>query len=165
MGSSRDEHASLAIPLGALLARLEVNLLTGGGRGVMTSVCRAYLEARRGRGVTIGVLPCASAAERNVPRPGSPNAFIELPILTHLPLTGNEGDDDLSRNHINILSSHAVIALPGSEGTASEVELALRYGRPIAIFASEAEEVAHFSPAVERLYDIGAVERFLARSL
>jgi len=31
-----------------------------------------------------------------------------------------------SRNHINILSSDVVIALPGSKGTYSEVMLAIR---------------------------------------
>jgi uncharacterized protein (TIGR00725 family) len=161
MGSSRDEHEDLAVPLGALLARLELNLLTGAGGGVMTSVCRAFAEARRGRGISIGIVPCESVEARNVPRHGSPNAWVDLPIYTHLPFSGIEGTDDLSRNHINVLSSDVVIALPGSEGTASEIELALRYGKPVAVFAASAVEVRHFNPAVDRYSDIAAVESFL----
>lgn len=161
MGSSRDEHDDLARPLGALLARLELNLLTGAGRGVMTSVSRAFVEARRGRGLSIGIVPCESIARRNVPRQGSPNPYVDLPIYTHLPCSGVDGTDDLSRNHINILSSDVVIALPGSDGTASEIELALCYAKPAAVFASSAAEVQHFNPAVARLFDIGEVESFL----
>jgi uncharacterized protein (TIGR00725 family) len=161
MGSSRDAHEDLAGPLGALLARLELNLLTGAGRGVMTSVCRAFAEARRGRGISIGIVPCESLEVRNVPRSGSPNAWVDLPIYTHLPSSGIEGTDDLSRNHINVLSSDVVIALPGSEGTASEIELALRYRKPVAVFAPSAVEVQHFNPAVARYADIAAIETFL----
>ncbi len=163
MGSSRDEHPALAEPLGALIARLELNLLTGGGRGVMTSVSRAYLAARRGRGISIGILPCASPEQRHVPRAGSPNAFIELPVYTHLPVRDGHALGDLSRNHINVLSSDVIVALPGSEGTVSEVALALRYGRPVLAFAAAAGELAGFPAGVGRSYDLGEVEAFLRR--
>jgi len=165
MGSSRDEHAELAEPLGALLARLELNLLTGAGRGVMTSVSRAFLAARRGRGISIGIVPCADIGARAEPRAGSPNPYIELPIFTHLPLSGIDGQDDLSRNHINILSSNVVIALPGSEGTASEIELALRYGRPVAAFAAAASALQNFHADIPRLHAIAAVEQFVCRHI
>jgi uncharacterized protein (TIGR00725 family) len=161
MGSSEHEQATLAEPLGALLARLEVNLLTGAGSGVMTAVSRAYLRARRGRGVSIGIVPCASREIRNQPRAGYPNAFVELAIHTHLPVSGGQGLDDLSRNHINILSSNAIVALRGSAGTISEVELALRYARPVIGFASHARELAHFPGGLRRSYDLDEVEAFL----
>lgn len=165
MGSSSDEHEELAAPLGELLARLEVNLLTGAGRGVMTSVSRAFVRARRGRGISIGIVPCESVEQRNLPRQGSPNAFVDLPIYTHLPLSGVDGKDDLSRNHINVLSSDVVIALPGSGGTASELELALRYGKPVAAFAVSLEQVQHFNPTIPRLFDIAAVDGFLQQHI
>lgn len=161
MGSSRDEHETLARPLGALLAGLGVNLLTGGGRGVMTSVSRAFLEARRGPGVSIGILPCESLEQRQLTRYGSPNPWIEMPIRTHLPLRGIDGEDDLSRNHINILSSDAIVALPGSSGTASEIELAIRYQKPVLIFARTRDEVRHFNATIERVYALADVERFV----
>jgi len=165
MGSSRDEHEALARPLGELLARLEVNLLTGAGHGVMTSVSRAYLKARAGAGISIGIVPCESPEARHVPRDGSPNPFVELPIYTHLPLSGISGQDERSRNHINVLSSQVIIALPGSDGTASEVELALRYGRPVAAFAGAAGDVANLNPGIDRCLSIAEVEAFIGRYL
>lgn len=165
MGSSRDEHEELADPLGELIARLELNLLTGAGRGVMTSVSRAYVKARQGRGISIGIVPCESVEQRNVPRRGSPNAFVELPIYTHLPLRGVDGKDDLSRNHINVLSSDVVIALPGSDGTVSEIELALRYGKPVAAFAVSLDQVQHFHPTILRCFDIAKVEGFVQQHM
>jgi len=57
LGSGVDAHEPLADEVGRLLADLEVNLLTGGGHGVMTAVSRAYVGARRGRGICIGIIP------------------------------------------------------------------------------------------------------------
>lgn len=165
MGSSRDEHADLATPLGELLARLELNLLTGAGRGVMTSVSRAFVEARRGQGISIGIVPAESTDVAHRPREGSPNAYVDLPIYTHLPLSGVDGKDALSRNHINVLSSDVVIALPGSDGTASEVELAIRYEKPVAAFAMAAQQLNNLDPGIERLLDLDDVEAFLRRHI
>ena len=47
MGSGSDMHEDLAQQIGRLFANLEVNLLTGAGGGVMTSVSEAYTSARR----------------------------------------------------------------------------------------------------------------------
>src|ERR1700740_3588200 len=105
MGSGTDEHDSLARDVGKLLARLGVNLLTGGGRGVMTSVSRAFVQSSERRGICIGIIPCASERERTKPKDGYPNPYVELPIYTHLPYSGSRGKDDLSRNHINVLPS------------------------------------------------------------
>ncbi|MBN1241017.1 MAG: molybdenum cofactor carrier protein [Gammaproteobacteria bacterium] len=161
MGSSREEHAELAEPLGRLLARLGVNLLTGAGRGVMTAVSRAYTHADRDRGVCIGIVPAASEAERGHPKPGYPNPFVEVAIYTHLPKSGAAGREDLSRNHINVLTSDVIIALPGSEGTASEVELALAYGKPVSAYAANDAQLSNLSARIERLYSIEAVEGFI----
>ena len=115
MGSGKDEHCDLAEPLGSLLAELGVNLLTGAGGGVMTSVSRAFVQSPQRRvGICIGIVPCRSEGDRASPRDGYPNEFVELPIMTHLPLSGPHGCEDLSRNHINILSSAGIIALPGA---------------------------------------------------
>lgn len=165
MGSGTDEHEDLAAPLGRLLGSLEVNLLTGAGRGVMTSVSRAYLESRRGCGISIGVVPCRSLATRNLPRAGYPNAYVELPVYTHLPLSGAEGQKDLSRNHINVLTSDVIIALPGGDGTATEIELAIRYGKPIAAFVSAPGHLERFDATLQRFFRIADVEAFLLRHL
>src|SRR5262245_40113532 len=107
IGSGTHEHEALARDIGALVAKLGVNLLTGGGGGVMRSVARAFVRAPRERGISIGIIPCSTEHDRANPKPGYPNAFVELPIYTHLPKSGDEGTDDLSRNHINVLSATA----------------------------------------------------------
>ncbi|MCB9597599.1 MAG: molybdenum cofactor carrier protein [Sandaracinaceae bacterium] len=124
MGSGSDPHSELAVPLGAWIAARGHHLLTGGGGGVMAAVGAAFVATQPRAGVSIGILPGPDA------RPGYPNPSVELPIRTHLPLSGALGTDPRSRNHVNVLTSDVVIALPGGEGTRSEVQLAVRYGRP-----------------------------------
>jgi len=165
MGSGTASHDACARAVGTLLAELGVNLLTGGGGGVMTAVSRAFVTHPRRRGICIGIIPCESESDRGAPKAGYPNAFVELPIFTHLPLSGREGTDDLSRNHINVLSCAAIVALPGELGTASEVMLAVRYRKPIVIYAPDPDLVRHLPESVERVAGIDQVERFLRREL
>lgn len=165
MGSGSEAHEGLAAPLGKLLARLGVNLLTGAGGGVMTSVSRAFVEAKPETGISIGIVPCAGIDKRAESKAGYPNEFVQLPIVTHLPCDGSRGQDDLSRNHINVLSSAAIVALPGGEGTASEVELAMKYRRPIVAFSADTSQVARFPGNVRRLTAIEDVEAFLREIL
>ena len=160
-GSGDTPHTDLANEVGTMLAELGVNLLTGGGGGVMTSVSAAFTQAARRRGVCIGVIPCATLEDRGSPKPGYPNRFVELAIYTHLPLSGEEGTDDLSRNHVNVLSSTAIVALPGQAGTASEVSLALRYGKPIVAFSRDPESIRNLPRLVQRVGTIDGVRRFL----
>lgn len=164
MGSGHDEHDALASEVGRLLAQLGVNLLTGGGRGVMTSVSRAFVGAERTSGISIGILPC-TIEDRTRRKEGYPNPFIELAIDTHLPLSGLEGTGDLSRNHINILSSAAVVALPGGPGTTSEVELAVRYRKPVIAFSADPKLASGFPDGVPRAASIKEVEAFLLQHL
>lgn len=160
LGSGSEEHPELAQDVGGLLARLGVNLLTGAGRGVMTSVSRAYTRAPRTSGICIGIVP-GSPGDPSRPKPGYPNDFVELPIFTHLPKSGEEGTSPLSRNHINVLSSCVLIALPGGAGTASEVELAVRYGKPVIVYAPDERLVSAFPKSVPRAATIQEVEDFL----
>jgi len=165
MGSGTDEHEALGQEIGELLAALGVNLLTGGGPGVMTSVSRAFVHAPRNRGICIGVIHCFSETERLKPRDGYPNQYVELPIYTHLPYSGPRGKEDMSRNHINVLSSNAVIALPGEQGTATEVSLAVDYEKPVIAYSPKKELVEHFSKSVPRATTLREVEEFLTRHL
>jgi uncharacterized protein (TIGR00725 family) len=161
MGSGTDEHEDYARAVGETLADLGVNLLTGGGRGVMMSVSRAFTRRLNRRGICIGIIPCASESERVTPKDGYPNEFVELAIYTHLPYSGVQGLHDLSRNHINVLSCAAIVALPGEEGTAAEVTLALRYRKPVIAFSPIPGLVARFPPSVQRVDQIDAVREFL----
>ena len=159
MGSGTERHEAFAIPLGVLLARLEVHLLTGGGLGVMEAVSQGFLSAEKRAGVCIGVLPGQVEEEGcGAPR-GYPNRHIEVPIRTHLPGRGEEGDPLHSRNSVNIASADAVVVLPGGSGTASEARLALQFRKPVVGFggggeaegilqAESLEEVEHFLKAV-----------------
>ena len=154
MGSGVRAHAELAAPLGRGLAEMGVHLLTGGGGGVMAAVSRAFAEVEDRAGVVLGVLPAdgfqrtsgrggrAGDAESGdaesepaqwEPPPGYPNPWVEVAVRTHLDARGAAGDAASSRNHVNVLSSDVVVALPGGQGTASEVALALRYGRPLVL--------------------------------
>jgi uncharacterized protein (TIGR00725 family) len=162
MGSGTDEHRELAEPLGRWLAHQGVHLLTGGGHGVMAAVARAFAEVADRAGLVIGVVPgeidCFGTYHA---RSDYPNAFIELAILTHLPVSGLEGTAPMSRNHINVLSSDLVVALPGGAGTASETVLALRYGRPLIAYLGERGTIPDLAPAVPLARTLGDVERFV----
>jgi uncharacterized protein (TIGR00725 family) len=163
MGSGDDEHAARSEAVGRWLAGEGVHLLTGGGQGVMEAVSRAFQAVPDRAGLVVGIVPCGDAPE--VPRPGYPNPFVELAILTHLPLSGASGTEPLSRNHINVLSSNVLIALPGGSGTSSEVALALRYSRPVAAFVDERSDIPELPEAVPVLSALAQVQDFVRRSL
>lgn len=165
VGSGTDEYEELAQGVGELLAQLGVNLLTGGGRGVMRSVSRAFTQAERARGICIGVIPCFSERERGRPRDGYPNEFVELAIYTHLPHSGERGKEDLSRNHINVLSCSAIIALPGGPGTASEVSLANDYKRPVIVYSPDRALVEGFPQSVPLATTLAGVQQFLGKHI
>jgi predicted Rossmann-fold nucleotide-binding protein len=108
----------------------------------MEEVSRAFFETRPRAGLVLGIVPAnvepleaiesrrPSAVEYDVP-PGYPNEWVEIAIYTHLPDSGPEGTLRSSRNHINVLSADAIVALPGREGTVAEMWLATQYGVPI----------------------------------
>jgi uncharacterized protein (TIGR00725 family) len=116
-------HAEL---LGELIARERWVLLTGGREaGVMGAANRG---AKRVPGsLTVGILPGPEAE-------ASPD--VDVVIVT---------DMGQARNNINVLSSDVVIACgrPGP-GTASEIALALKAGKPVVLLAAEETEYAFF---------------------
>jgi uncharacterized protein (TIGR00725 family) len=134
IGSGSAEHAELSEPLGRWLAEAGYDLLTGGGAGVMAAVCRGYRSVANRAGISIGILPAGPPA-------GYPNPYLDFAIQTHLPKRGEEGADVLSRNHINILSAAVVIALPGREGTRTELALALHYRKPTIAYLGPGGEI------------------------
>jgi uncharacterized protein (TIGR00725 family) len=159
MGSGARAWRERAAPLGEHLARRGVHLLTGGGGGVMAAVSAAFHAVPERRGRVLGVLPGRGVPP--APPEGYPNPWGELPIRTHLPLSGRQGTDDRSRNHVNVLTSDALVVLPGSSGTLSEVALALRYRRPLVAWVRAADELPGLPPEVPRADDLEAVAAFL----
>lgn len=159
--------------VGRLVASLGCDLLTGGGRGVMEAVSKAFFETAPRRGLAIGIIPGhvrpMEAVERRDRTPvefdlpaGYPNEWVELAIYTHLPDSGNEGTLRSSRNHINVLTADAIVALPGREGTASEIWLAIKYRVPVIAIGDHHEPIPHGVPVAKSIDD---VETFLRRQL
>src|ERR1700674_1156002 len=98
LGSGNNEHATRAAQVGNWFATQPVHLLTGGGGGVMTAVSRAFQAVPTRVGLVVGIIPC-SKNDPAVPKAGCPNPYVELAIMTHLPLSGAEGTDERSRSH------------------------------------------------------------------
>lgn len=165
IGSGRVAWESRAAPLGAWLAAQGVHLLTGGGEGVMASVSRTFFEVPGRRGLVLAVLPSRIDDPLCRPPAGYPNPWVEVPIATHLPLTGKHGCRPLSRNHILVLSSTLVIALPGGEGTLSEVRLAREYQRPLVAFLEHREELPGLPVEVPVAGTLPAVQAFVRMAL
>ncbi len=139
IGSGTDAYPELAEPFGAWIAQRGYNLINGGGPGVMESVSRGFASVKDRKGIVIGILPSAVACDLRANRKqfksptGYPNPHIDLPIQTHLHLSGAWGKQTASRNHIIVLSAHTVVAFPGGPGTRSEIQLALDYKKPLVL--------------------------------
>lgn len=163
MGSGSEDGGEAAVTLGRLLARRGVHLLTGGGGGVMAAVSEAFFKVAGRQGLVLGILPCLDNDPLCKSKPGYPNPWVELPIRTHLPLSGTSGQDIRSRNHINILTADVVIALPGSAGTLSEIALAQRYKKPLIVFQPPDQVFPGLAPETPVVTDLAGVEDFLDR--
>ncbi|HEX9648726.1 MAG TPA: molybdenum cofactor carrier protein [Alphaproteobacteria bacterium] len=158
MGSGIDGHGARAGPLGRWIAGQGFHLLTGGGGGVMASVAEAFAAAPGRAGLVIGVLP-GQAGD------AYPNPWVEIVIRTHLPLTGARGAEAGSRNHINVLSADVVVALPGGEGTASEVRLACAYRRPVVAHIADRGDIPGMPEQVPLAPGLDEVAAFVLAAL
>src|SRR5262249_38733910 len=171
IGSGKTADSDAA-EVGRLIASLGHDLLTGGGRGVMEAASRAFFETSPRRGIVIGGVPAevrglrepedrtAADVDSELP-PGYPNEWVELAIYPHLPGSGADGTLRSSRNHINVLSADAIVALPGREGTETEVWLALQYGVPIIAFGDHQSAPPH---RIRRASTLDDVRAFLNQS-
>jgi predicted Rossmann-fold nucleotide-binding protein len=164
MGSGTEEYRQWVVPLARWIAEHGYDLLTGAGEGVMRAAAEAFVAVPGRRGLSIGIIPGEVVDGVYRPRPGYPNPSVELSVFTHLPLSGAQGREPMSRNHLNILTAHALVLLPGGAGTVSEAELAVRYGKPAMLFGPEREfrrfpERLEWTDSLERVCDwlLGAV--------
>jgi predicted Rossmann-fold nucleotide-binding protein len=151
------KHEKLAQTVGGTIAELGFHLLTGGGGGLMEAVGQAFLDQKQRTGKSISILrpkdtthltsdwnnkgelkePRKERETKRIWEPRKDNKLGEIVIRTHLPYSGDLGLHDLSRNHINALTSDLVVVLPGEEGTYSELKLAWQYHKDIMIFLGE----------------------------
>lgn len=129
MGASEPSPGTLAVArrLGRLVAEAGWILLTGGRPAGVMDAASAGAKSVPGS-LTLGILP--SGPE------GPVSSYVDLAVFTGV------GE---ARNAINVLSSDVVVAC-GVEGpgTASEVALALRLGRPTVLVAAAPAAAAFF---------------------
>jgi uncharacterized protein (TIGR00725 family) len=117
-----DEETNLAYELGGLIAQEGWVLLTGGRRaGVMDAASRG---AKAAQGTVVGILPGTDVTGMS--------AAVDIPIITGM---------QEARNNINVLSSRVLFFIGMNAGTASELALALKAGRP-AILIGQRDDVA-----------------------
>ena len=125
-GEEATERIVLAAhELGKRLAHEGWIVLSGGRDArVMDAVSRG---ARSVGGITVGILP--ESDKRHA------SQAVEIAIVTGM---------GSARNNINILSSDFVVAVGMGVGTASEVALALKAGRPVVLLECPEEGVKFF---------------------
>ena len=163
MGSAVDRHADRARQVGRWIAAQGYHLLTGGGDGVMGAVTEAFINVRERAGAALAIVPCMPGDAAATPLDGYPNRWVEIPIFTHLDTGRPRGDSPSSRNHLNVLSSTAIIFLPGGVGTASEARLALRYGRPGVAYLDAREEIPELPAEIPVEADFEQVAAFIRK--
>lgn len=161
MGSGK-EVSVLSEEVGELIARRQAHLLTGGGGGQMEAVSRGFCRTAGRRGLSLAVLPCQDES-RWTPPDGYPNPYVEVPIQTHLWLSGKRGEELASRNAINVLSSDAVVVLQGEAGTVSEARMAIKARKPVALFIPSSVELGSLTATLglERFSELIQLEQWL----
>lgn len=137
MGSHEKEWEELARPVGKLIAAHGYHLLTGAGAGVMTAVARAFIEETDREGLSIGIVPTVNYEGNFVQKDTYPNPYVEIPIVTPLDVKAQSDSMPFSRNYVNIMTSHAVVVLPGDHGTQNEVSLGIMFKKPMILFGPE----------------------------
>jgi len=101
----------IAIKLGKKLTKVVDVLVCGGLSGTMKAVSQGFQTAG---GLTIGILPGYDKKDAN--------KFIDLVIPTGM---------GLARNVLVVKAADAVIALPGTAGTLSEIAYCLQFDIPV----------------------------------
>jgi predicted Rossmann-fold nucleotide-binding protein len=108
----------------------------------MAGVSHSFSETPGREGRVIGILPAHPDDPMRTPT-GYSNPWVEIAVRTHLAGRGTGGEGPDSRNHLVVLSSDVVVALPGGDGTLSELRLAARYRRPVLLLGWEGEGDRH----------------------
>lgn len=147
-----DRDCQLAYELGQSIAQQGWVLLTGGRAvGVMDAVNRG---AKQAGGLTLGILPSADDQDRC--------EAVDIVIATGM---------GYARNVINILSSEVVIACGMGSGTASEIAIAIKVGKPVVLLNSSPASQAFFRALSDAVVIVNAPEeaveqakQFLSRS-
>jgi uncharacterized protein (TIGR00725 family) len=106
-----EEGLRMAEEVGFLIARADAVLICGGLNGVMQAAAKG---AKRGGGLTLGILPTGNKADAN--------PYIDLPVATAM---------STARNLVIVRTADALIAINGSYGTMSEMAHAFDQGKTV----------------------------------
>ena len=109
--TASEEGLRLAEEVGFLIAREDAILACGGLNGVMAAAAKG---AKRGDGLTLGILPSGNKADAN--------PYIDIPVATAM---------STARNLVIVRTADALIAINGSYGTLSEIAHALDLGKTV----------------------------------
>ncbi len=137
MGSHENSWEEYSSAVGELIAKRGYNLLTGAGAGVMSAVAKSFTDVEERKGVAIGILPAVDYKGQKLDTEEYPNSYIEIPMITPLSEKAQNDKMPFSRNLVNVMTSKALVVLPGSHGTQNEVSLALMYNKPIILFGPD----------------------------
>ncbi len=164
MGSGKDSWTEFINPLAEWIAQQNYHLLTGSGTGVMASASEAFCRVQNRKGTCIGIVPTEPNNEFGfVPKKNYPNPWVEICITTPLATFNGTDPNQISRNHVCVLSSDVIVALPGSKGTHNEVNLAIRFQKPIILFGPE-KEMRYFPKILKRTDSIEEVKNFIIKN-
>ncbi|MGK7899486.1 MAG: DNA-binding protein [Xenococcus sp. (in: cyanobacteria)] len=161
MGSGTNSWAEFTIPLAEWIAQQNYHLLTGSGTGVMATASKAFCQVENRQGSCIGIVPTEPDQTLGfVPKKNYPNPWVEIPIITPLSTFGGDDPNQISRNHICVLSSDVIVALPGNKGTHNEVSLAIRFQKPIILLGAE-KELQNFPSSITKTDSLEKVKDFI----
>ncbi len=143
------ETCAVAFHLGEKIAQAGWVVLTGGRNvGVMRA---ATLGAKQAGGLTVGILPAATAAA----------AVPELDVVIPTGL-------GQARNVVNILASQVVIGCGWGAGTTAELALAVKFRKPVIVIQMPPLAVDFFrqlSPRVQVAQTVAEVMTYIGLAL
>jgi uncharacterized protein (TIGR00725 family) len=105
------EVEEIAHKIGGIVAKVGAVLVCGGLGGVMEAASKG---AKSAGGTTIGILPGKDKADAN--------PYIDIALPSSI---------GYARNAVVACSADIIVALPGSDGTSSEISYGIVYKRPI----------------------------------
>lgn len=161
IGSGTKPWTEYSKPLAQWIARQNYNLLTGAGKGVMASASEAFYNVKDRKGICIGIVPTKPDRTLGfIPKDNYPNPWVEIAITSPLPTFDGSVTKGLSRNYICVLSSDLLVALPGNKGTKNEIELAIRFQKPLILFTPETE-MLDLPPHLPKTFSLEEVQKFI----
>lgn len=110
------EVEQLVQNLGKKLAKVVDILICGGLSGTMKAVCKGF---KGEGGLTVGIIPTYDKNDAN--------EFVDIVIPTGL---------GFARNVLVVKSADVIVALPGAEGTLSEIAFGLHFNIPVVSLSS-----------------------------